>query len=320
MANEKKQGRAKLSARRGIGLLIFLLFLYVLLPQLKKFRGSLGLLDHVNLFWLGLAFVASWVTYLAAGATYWFLSKKRLNYKKTVLVQIAGNFANKLLPAGSGAIGTNYDYLRKNAHTKTQAAVVVAVNNITGIVGHLIILSSILIFARDVKNPFSRIHVHVSEKDVVVVAAVVVIIVALGIFVWLKKARRKVFSLVAGIARDVRSYHNRPARLIGVLLSAISLTLLYALTLHACVEAVGVNVPIPDVIIILTFGIAGGTLIPTPGGLGGAEAGLLAGLVAYNVSSGDALVIVLLYRLLTYWLAIATGFIAFFVCGQLDYI
>lgn len=300
--------------------MIFLLFLYVLLPQVKKFRGSLGLLRHVNLLWLGLAIVASWLTYLAAAATYWFLSKKRLNYKKTVLVQIAGNFANKLLPAGTGAIGTNYDYLRKNAHTKTQAAIVVAANNLTGIAGHIIILFCVVCFSRNLNNPFSRVHIHISEKDIIVLGVTVLIIALIAVTLWLKKARRKLLATLTTTIRDLKSYHNQPAKLGAALVCAISLTLLYVVTLHACIESVGIHVPIADVIIILTFGIAGGTLIPTPGGLGGAEAGLLAGLVAYNVTSADALVIVLLYRLLTYWIAMGAGFIAFFVSGQLDYI
>ena len=320
MANRKAHTKTNLSAKRGLGLLIFLLFLYVLLPQVKKFHSSLALLKHVNLYWLGLALLASWLTYFAAGAVYCFLSKKRLNYQKTVLIQVASNFANKLLPAGTGAIGTNYDYLRKNGHSKTQAAVVVAANNTTGLVGHVIILLCVLIFSRSLSNPFSHLHLHLTEKDVIVIAVIAVVIAAAIIIVWLKKARRALFSAVARVIRDLKSYRHHPAKLVGAVICAITMTLLYVLTLHASIESVGVAVPIPDVIIVLTFGIAGGTLIPTPGGLGGAEAGLLAGLVAYNISSGDALVIVLLYRLLTYWLALALGFVAFFVSGQLDYI
>lgn len=320
MANRKAHTKTNLSAKRGLGLLIFLLFLYVLLPQLKKFHSSLALLKHVNLYWLGLALLASWLTYFAAGAVYCFLSKKRLNYQKTVLIQVASNFANKLLPAGAGAIGTSYNYLRNNGHNKTQAAVVVAANNMTGIIGHIIILVTVFSFSRNIINPFSNMHFHITSNELIIILLTAAAIIGGIIVVWLKKARRVLFSFIASIVGNLKSYRHHPTRLIAALLCAISMTLLYALTLHASIESVGVNVPFPQVILILTFGIAGGTLVPTPGGLGGAEAGLLGGLVAYHVSSGDALVIVLLYRLLTYWLALATGFIAFFVSGQMGYI
>ena len=52
-------------------------------------------------------------------------------------------------------------------------------------------------------------------------------------------------------------------------------------------------------------------LIPfTPGGLGFVEAGLAATLAVAGISTGDALVATLVYRLLTFWLPIPLGGIA----------
>jgi uncharacterized protein (TIRG00374 family) len=61
------------------------------------------------------------------------------------------------------------------------------------------------------------------------------------------------------------------------------------------------------VFLVFTFGIALGTATPTPGGLGGIEAGLVAGLIIYHVDSATALATVLLYRLLSYWLPLLVG-------------
>jgi uncharacterized protein (TIRG00374 family) len=74
------------------------------------------------------------------------------------------------------------------------------------------------------------------------------------------------------------------------------------------------------VLIVLTIGVAGGTAVPTPGGLGGAEAGLTAGFVAYGLTSNRALAVTLLYRLLTYWLALVIGALAFSVARRLRYL
>jgi uncharacterized protein (TIRG00374 family) len=55
-------------------------------------------------------------------------------------------------------------------------------------------------------------------------------------------------------------------------------------------------------------------LIPfTPGGLGFVEAGLAATLALAGISTGDALVATLVYRLLTFWLPIPIGAVASFV-------
>jgi uncharacterized protein (TIRG00374 family) len=51
-------------------------------------------------------------------------------------------------------------------------------------------------------------------------------------------------------------------------------------------------------------------LVPVPGGIGVAEAGLTAGLVAIGIPGGTALAAALIDRLLTYYLPPVWGFFA----------
>jgi uncharacterized protein (TIRG00374 family) len=89
------------------------------------------------------------------------------------------------------------------------------------------------------------------------------------------------------------------------------LTSCYVLVLYLCVQSVGISLPLWNVFAVFTMGVVAGTVTPTPGGLVGAEAGLLAGLVAYGVDASPALAAVLLYRFLTYWLPLVPGFAVF---------
>lgn len=69
----------------------------------------------------------------------------------------------------------------------------------------------------------------------------------------------------------------------------------------------------PDPALVLLAFVAASVLglIPfTPGGLGFVEAGLAATLAVAGISTGDALVATLVYRLLTFWLPIPLGGIA----------
>ena len=50
---------------------------------------------------------------------------------------------------------------------------------------------------------------------------------------------------------------------------------------------------------------------PTPGGLGAVEAALIAALVAAGVDNAVAVPAVFLFRLATFWLPIAPGWLAF---------
>ena len=59
---------------------------------------------------------------------------------------------------------------------------------------------------------------------------------------------------------------------------------------------------------------------PTPGGLGAIEAALVAGLTGVGMQGGPAVSAVLLYRLATYWLPVAPGWLSWRALLRRDYV
>jgi len=112
------------------------------------------------------------------------------------------------------------------------------------------------------------------------------------------------------VIRDIGAYRKHPWQLISALFSSIGLTLCYVLALITCMLAFGVHLDFTQVLVIFTLGSVVGVATPTPGGLIGIEAGLIAGFVAFGISGPKALAIVLTYRFISYWLPILPGFIA----------
>jgi uncharacterized protein (TIRG00374 family) len=55
-----------------------------------------------------------------------------------------------------------------------------------------------------------------------------------------------------------------------------------------------------------------GNLLPMPGGVGGVEGGMIASLAAFGVDAGQAVVAVLLFRAVTFWLPMIPGVVAYF--------
>jgi uncharacterized protein (TIRG00374 family) len=53
-------------------------------------------------------------------------------------------------------------------------------------------------------------------------------------------------------------------------------------------------------------------LLPMPGGVGGVEGGMIAALAAFEIDAGQAVVAVLLFRAVTFWLPMIPGMIAYF--------
>ena len=99
----------------------------------------------------------------------------------------------------------------------------------------------------------------------------------------------------------------------------ISLTLLqacvYWLFDMACLwctfAAFGVKVNVGYLLVGYVVAYSVGTLAPTPGGLGAIEGIMIALFVSFGVPSAVAVAVVLVYRIINFWLPIAPGFVAY---------
>lgn len=85
-----------------------------------------------------------------------------------------------------------------------------------------------------------------------------------------------------------------------------------ALCLVACIEALGFHVPWRGVLVIYGLTQISASLPITPGGIGVVEGSLAALLTAYGATSSQALAIVLLYRIVSFWGLVPIGWTAWF--------
>jgi uncharacterized membrane protein YbhN (UPF0104 family) len=307
----KSTSKVTIDRRQVILALVFVVALYVLLPQFSIFRDSRTLLGHLKLTWTLLAIGLVLITYIFAALTYCLLSLRKLRFREVLLVQLAATAVNRLLPAGIGALGANYAYLHHRKHNGTQAATVVAVNNLLGIMGHVLIVLLVLLFSSD----YSR-HLAANSEHKIKMTALITGLILVGILIVALFTGKHLKRTVSTIASQMAVYSHRPWRPGGALLSSMGLTLCNVLCLYACMMALGVHLPFIVIVLIFTFGLSTGTVTPTPGGLGGFEAGLVAGFVAYHVGSAPALAIALLFRLISYWMVLVLGVFAFIVAQR----
>jgi uncharacterized protein (TIRG00374 family) len=103
---------------------------------------------------------------------------------------------------------------------------------------------------------------------------------------------------------------QQPVKLAQGIGGALLLSLSYILCLAACVAAFGRSLPIASIAVVYLTGSAIGSILPTPGGLGGVEAALTAGLTAAGLPGAVAVSAVLLFRLITFWLPVPFGWAA----------
>ncbi len=285
---------------------------YVLVPQLGDFRSSWQLLRHPRPGFVVAAIGLTAATYLAAAATYCLLAVRPLRFGRTLLVQLAAMCINRLLPAGVGALGANYLYLKREGHTLTQAASVVAINNCLGFIGHgLVVVLVLLIFPTHLAIASGMPdHSFVPALQAIAVTGLAVGLLGLVL-------GRSRFQKVAGeMGRQLLRYRRRPGSLAGALMTSGALTVCNVLCLASCEWALGIHVPLLVTLLILTFGVGAGAVTPTPGGLGGFEAAMVTGFLAYGVSDASALAVALLYRLVSYWVPLGIGVLALIVCQR----
>jgi uncharacterized protein (TIRG00374 family) len=294
--------------RRVILLAILVLLGDLLITQIKSLDPSLRIIRHANMGFLLLALLSTVATFFVAGLMYQLLALHRLQYGRTLLIQLASGFANRLLPAGLGGICLIAQYLRTQKHSGSEAVTVVGMDNVIGIIGHFS-LFFVLVAAGNVS--FTAVHVpHASRFTLL---ALVLFLASLAL---LKRVRTAVKHAVGQVSYDLKSYKHQQLQLFLAFCNSLLLTVLYVSILWASSYAVGAELPFAKVLVVFTAGSIIGNATPTPGGLVGTEAGLFSGFVAYGLSDGTALASALLYRLFTYWLPILPGVVAFLVAQR----
>jgi putative heme transporter len=76
--------------------------------------------------------------------------------------------------------------------------------------------------------------------------------------------------------------------------------------LGVCFHAFGTVVPVAVLVVGYFLGTLG-SLLPLPGGIGGVEGGMIGAFVAFGVPAGSAVIAVLAYRAISFWLPTLPG-------------
>jgi uncharacterized membrane protein YbhN (UPF0104 family) len=288
--------------------LLVLLLAGLLFSQRADLGRAVQAATDANGWWIAVGCVCMAASVVLTSIVYQLLSPRPLPFASTLLVQTSSLFVNKILPAGSGAIGVSYLYLRNNRVDTMSATLIVILNNFFGFVGHAILLMVVLLFgADDLPMPkLSPIDIRVGWL-LPVAASVVLLLVAL-----LALSRRRIRGyFTVQKRRKLRVLLSRPGRTAGALLTSIALTLCYVGCLHAAAASIGIHLSLPVTLLVLTLSVLATVVMPVPGGIGAAEAGVFLALRAFGIDSAQALLVAFLYRFMTFWLPLVFGLAAF---------
>ncbi len=302
----KSSFMSKLQWRHAVFITVIGLFVYVVASQIEKLRQGFVAALTSNLWLVSMALLCIVITYFSAAGLYWALCQRKIRYRELWLVELATGFSSRLLPVSIGGIAVNVRFLHHRLQKKTHSAAIVGLNNIIGFVSYV----SLGLFALVVSRQTSDLGRLQPPRIVWLLLAVIgaVLVVALGISKWARSRVAIVFTELRILLAD---YAGKPSGLMLAYGMALGTTIFYVSAFYLCVLAVGAHITALQAVVIFALGLGGGAIAPTPGGLGGVEAGLYTGLYAAGVPSNQALSAVLLYRLLSYWLPMIPGFFVF---------
>jgi uncharacterized membrane protein YbhN (UPF0104 family) len=292
---------------------------YFLLPKLAQVGSSWQGVLSADWAWLPLIIVLSAATYLASAVALMGAVPERLPLWPTVLTQAASSFVNRVSPANVGGMALNARYLQKCGIETSAGVAAVGVNSVVGLVVHLAML---VIFFAWAGHGLSNAFKLPSGSKLLLALAVIVAIA--GLVLATRPGRRlasgKLIPGLRSAAVSLRLAVRRPGKMIMLIGGSALITYAYIGALVASVEAFGGG---PGFVLIGAVYMGASALAaaaPTPGGLGALEAALVAGLAGAGMSSGLAVSAVLLYRLATYWLPVAPGWVSLRLLQRWGYV
>jgi uncharacterized protein (TIRG00374 family) len=292
---------------------------YYLLPQLAQVGGSWRAVQSADWAWLPLVIALSATTYLASAVGLIGAVPPRIRFWPTVLAQAASSFVNRISPANVGGMALNARYLQKSGVETSAGVAAVGVNSLAGAIVHLVLLVVFFIWSgHELGGAFK---LPSSSKLLLILAIIAAII---GLVLATRPGRRfaagKLIPGLKSAAVSLRRVAQNPAKMIMLFGGSVAITLAYVGALAASVQAFGGG---PGVILIAAVYMGAAAIAaaaPSPGGLGAIEAALVAGLTGVGMAAGPAVSAVLLYRLATYWLPVAPGWLSWRALLRRDYV
>jgi glycosyltransferase 2 family protein len=281
---------------------------YLLIGQ---FSGAdiLGTLSHANLGWFAVAVLGSAVTYLAAAGNLAAFVPRRLSIISGFGVQLSTAFVGVAMPPTVGHVAVNARYLHREDVDESSIAAAVTMSQVVNIVTTVLLL---IVFALLTGSGLSRFKIAPGTDVLIGLAAIAAVII---ILVAVPQTRARLAEIVWPHLRSVGprlvDAISRPLRLAISASASLLLTAAYLVAFIAALRAVGAHPPILPTAVVYLAGNAVGSAAPTPGGIGGVEAVLAAGLTAIGIPAHEAIPAVLLFRVATFWLPIPAGWAAY---------
>ena len=332
-ADDEEMPRVIFTRQRALAFTLFVLsalaFLYFVLPKIAGLSKTWDRLDDGDPWWLGVAFACellSFAGYVVLFRTVFVRGHSRIDMRASYQITMAGLAATRLFAAaGAGGVALTAWALRRSGLEPRVVA--------CRMIAFLFLLYIVYLAALVIDGIGLRMGIFPGSAPfaMTVVPAIFggsLLLVTLALSFIPEDIERRIERTASGSHRVPSRWMARavtvPASVASGVRTALAIVRsrnLGALgavawwafdigVLWACFKAFGEPPTVPVVVMAYFVGMLGNTL-PLPGGIGGVDGGMIGAFIALDVSSGLAVVSVLVYRIFSFWLPTVPGAFAY---------
>jgi putative heme transporter len=331
-APAEEMPRVRVTRQRAIAFGLFVVsvvaFLYFVLPRISGVGATVHRIGRGDTWWIAIGVVlevCSFAGYVVLFRAVFTRERGRIGWRESYLITMAGLAATRLFAAaGAGGMALTAWALRRSGMRPRVVA-----SRMVAFLALLYVIYAAAVLLDGLGLGLGALPGGGSAAITILPAIVSAILLAGGGAVALLpgdvERRLGVWGSGSGrLARWVRRVVSAPALAAQGVRNAISLLrvrdpgLLGApawwgfdvAVLWACFHAFGAAPPFPVILMAYFVGMLG-NLLPLPGGLGGVEGGMIGAFAAFGVEFNLAVLAVLTYRGIAFWLPTVPGALAY---------
>jgi uncharacterized protein (TIRG00374 family) len=312
----------------GFFVVAIVAFIYFVLPQISGLSATLHRLRNADPWWIALAVLVEILSlggYMLLFRTVLSCHGTRVGWRESAQITLAGTVASKLFAAaGVGGVALTVWALNASGlEPRTIARRMIAFELLL----YAVFAGALLFVGVGLRTGLlpGQAPWTLTVVPAVFAGAAIAIAVSMRavptsferrIAVWRDSTNRgtRLLSRLATAPQAVRDGTAIALELIGNrewgVLGAIAYWGFDIAALWASLHAFGVPPPFPAVVMAYFIGQLA-NVIPLPGGIGGVEGGTIGALIAFGAPGSLAILGVLAYRLISFWLPTLPGAIAY---------
>ena len=322
------KGRRKITVAIAL-VVVSLVALYFLLPKLAGLHQTWGRLSHGDPLWLGAAAGAELLSiagYIVLFRTVFGRGMHRLSWGASVQIPLAGIAAIRLVAAGgAGAVAlTVWALGRAGMEARVIASRMVA--NL--LVQYAVYLGCLFLFGLGLAVGFLPGHGPAVLTLIPALLSVIVAAIAISAALvpadferrlrriakgprWWRAVMVRVAVAPTALGEGARTALALIAARKPGLLGAVCYWGFDVAALGFSFRAFGGH-PAVAVLVLGYFLGTLGSLLPLPGGIGGVEGAMIGAFAAFGIPAGQAVIVVLAYRAISFWLPTLPGIAGYF--------